>query len=75
MASANQHFSEAQPKNVQIKPKHNRFDFLGIKIRHNLHLIKPSLFSKHQTSINRELKSEISTPLSPYVKEILEALL
>ena len=70
--SANWHNSDVRPRNVQIGPKHIRFDFLGIKIWPNSYLNRPSLFSKHKTSINMELKLEIRTPLSPYVKEILE---
>ena len=81
MASANRHFhsadwhnSKARPRNVQIKPKHIKFDFLGINIRPNLYLNRLSLFSKHKTSINRELKLEIRTLLSPYVKKLLDVL-
>ena len=73
--SADWHGFQIWPKNFQIKLKHARFDFLGIKIQPNLYLNRSSLFSKHKTSINRLLKSEISTPHSPYVKAVLEALL
>ena len=63
MASANQHFPSADwhnfkawPRNIMIKIKHIHFEFLGIIIRPNSYLIQASLFSKHQTSINRILK-------------------
>ena len=69
MASANQHFPSADwynfkawPRKVLIKIKHIHFEFLGIIIRPNSYLIQASLFSKHQTSINRILKSKIGTP-------------
>ena len=86
MASANQHYPsvdwhsfEARPKNVLIKIKRIHFKFLGIRMQPNLYLIQSSLFLKHQTSKNRELKSEIRTffltSLFSYDKEVLEALL
>ena len=72
MESAYWHNSEAYPRNVQIKPKHIRFDFLGIKIQPNSYLNIPSLFSKHQTSTNMELNLEIKNPFALNVREILE---
>jgi len=64
VASADWHSFEAQLGNVLIKLKCLHFEFVRIRIHPNLYLIQPSLFFKHQTSINTELKLEIRTLFS-----------